>query len=633
ARYRLRHTPPRYSVPLTLEIGEGAAAQRRRFDEFAALGRIAFNFDFSSTLGDYLRESAPLVTCDVDDLVVNGDFSQPPIAFDLEIESAISGVPDAWTLARGMVARGRRVADGPVVLALWATSANGVLRPARLLQEVPVGAGCAYQLRFYYAAPFNAASRWMLRWLDADGAELGEDGAALPARTRGLRDVPMRDLLPYEARLAAPAGATLAEIAFEIDAPDEDDDDDDDGGIAFAVGLVPQLLLAGASFTPTSEALTNTHFWVGTTIARPEQQPLFVPDGWTLEGGIAFREDSGGILVIEADAQTATLTQVAPITAGARYHLRLEGQAGTADAALELYWLDADLAPIGQPERVSIGVYAFGAHLWSGSAPASAASAAVQVVIPAGAALLLNSIHLLREQEQVATLRFLAESPGHLKVSDLRVSFDQPAPPPALLPLDLLTPQPRTDDAGVQGLTPGALRGQGLTPGALRGQGLTPGALRGQALTPGALQGAVFASTLTANLPRASAFADRPVDIVSGIGARFAEALRDLPQPVTTIRELAALHDDMPLPRANRERLLELRAAAEMIIDINVDVAAFSPLAGESLETLLARNTAEIARQSGQSAASAEHLLRKLRALRFLLQNDVFRALNLSDLA
>jgi hypothetical protein len=557
-------------------------------------------------------------------------------------------VPDAWALQRGTAARTQLVTGGPVALALSAAAAGGVLRPAELSQEIPVSAGCAYQLRFYYGLSFGTEARWGVQWLDADGADLGEEGAALlPFDDSGMHDVPTMALRPYEVRLTAPTDAARAEITFEIDAPDEEDDDDDGGGIAFAVRIaaLAQLLLAGASFTPTSEALSNPNFWVNELVAGQHSPSLMA---WTLENGTDERDLTTQQLIITAGSQSATLTQVAPITAGARYQLRLVGQADTADAALELYWLDADLQAIGQPERVRLGVYSIGTHLWSGSAPENAAAAAVQVVIPAGARLLLESIHLTREQEQSATLRFLAESPGHLKVSDVRVRYDLPTPPPALLPLDLNAPLPHSDDAAAQGLTPGALRGQGLTPGALRGQALTPGALRGQALTPGALRGqaltpgafrsarfagagAVSAAVVASANP--SPLADRPVALLSGVGARFAETLRDLPQPVSTIRELAALDTASPLPRANRERLLELRAAAEMVLDITIDLPAFAALAGEPLESLLARPAAEIARHSGQPHANAEHLLRKLRALRFLLQNDAFRALSLSDLA
>jgi GH25 family lysozyme M1 (1,4-beta-N-acetylmuramidase) len=80
ALFRLRSTPDRFSIPVQLKIGQDATAQMRSLDEFAPLGKVQFNFDFADTLTTYLTAStkASPSPCGTQDLVVNGDFANPP---------------------------------------------------------------------------------------------------------------------------------------------------------------------------------------------------------------------------------------------------------------------------------------------------------------------------------------------------------------------------------------------------------------------------------------------------------------------------------------------------------------------------------------------------------------------------
>jgi hypothetical protein len=132
--------------------------------------------------------------------------------------------------------------------------------------------------------------------------------------------------------------------------------------------------------------------------------------------------------------------------------------------------------------------------------------------------------------------------------------------------------------------------------------------------------------------PPRSPLADKPLDIVTGVGDRFSDVLGSLSPPVTTIAELAALDPDAEVAGIARERRLELKTKAEMITVITVEAAPFTTLADEPLETLLALPPADLARRAGQPAARAEQLQRDLRALRLLLKKDAFRSLSLSDL-
>lgn len=77
-RFRLRHTPDRFSIPIQLQLGEGANAVRQQFNEFAPLGRIEFSFDFADKLREYLTQPAQASPCGTGELLVNGSFDQPP---------------------------------------------------------------------------------------------------------------------------------------------------------------------------------------------------------------------------------------------------------------------------------------------------------------------------------------------------------------------------------------------------------------------------------------------------------------------------------------------------------------------------------------------------------------------------
>lgn len=77
AIFRLRNLPEQFTVPVQLQLGKEPNVVRRRLDEFAPLGRIEFQFDFSETLTEYLTTVVPQVSCGRDDRLINGDFRDP----------------------------------------------------------------------------------------------------------------------------------------------------------------------------------------------------------------------------------------------------------------------------------------------------------------------------------------------------------------------------------------------------------------------------------------------------------------------------------------------------------------------------------------------------------------------------
>jgi hypothetical protein len=230
---------------------------------------------------------------------------------------------------------------------------------------------------------------------------------------------------------------------------------------------------------------------------------------------------------------------------------------------------------------------------WAADAPADATQAEIRLVQPRGkGGLLVEYISLAQADTIGVPLTFLAEAPGELTVSNVRVAYDLPEPP----------------------------------------QPVGRGVPRGRALGFTMLSGAPPAATPGFAAVRRSPLLDSRVDLVAGVGERFLEILSGLPSPVTTVAELAALDPAVVIARIPRERRLELKAAAEMILDIDIAEVPFTTLAGEPLDALLALAPAELARRAGQSTDQAEQFQRKLRALRRLVKNDAFRRMRLSDL-
>jgi DNA-binding beta-propeller fold protein YncE/predicted flap endonuclease-1-like 5' DNA nuclease len=76
--FRLRHTPPRFQMPIELQVGTGDAAQRVSLERLAPMGRVDFSLDFdevAQAINKY-TESSGAVPCPEGEHLVNGDFSE-----------------------------------------------------------------------------------------------------------------------------------------------------------------------------------------------------------------------------------------------------------------------------------------------------------------------------------------------------------------------------------------------------------------------------------------------------------------------------------------------------------------------------------------------------------------------------
>lgn len=428
---------------------------------------------------------------------------------------------------------------------------------------------------------FADRSLWEIRWIDAQGQLIKSEAEELDTRDQFFPEID--GMSQSEARLVAPSGAAQAEIRF-IQPP---------------LGF---LLLDDVSFRPTSEALSNASFqqW------KVETGDQLSPVGWTCLGGWLDQEvdEETRLLSIRLRSdgpEDAVLAQTAEVVARERYELRVrarpapslttvsqsagnpEGRAIQQRARLELRWLDD--GPLGDPVILPLDGLDFPSHAWAGTVPAGTTRAEVRLVQPRSRGnLLVESVSLERADLVSVPLIFLGEAPGELTVSDLRVTYDLPAPPAAFKELR------ETAETAVQ-------------------------------------------MPVTKPKQRISALATQPAAIVAGVGKRFSVILNRLATPVRTIGKLAALDPAVKILGIPQERRLELKAAAEMVLDSTVECAApFSALADQPLETLMTLSAAELTRTAGQPRDRADRLQQKLRALRLLLNNKAFCQMRLSDL-
>lgn len=527
-----------------------------------------------------------------------------------------SQVPDGWKGETGRVVRvkwsGRVFAvlaappsflDKPVGLICLDGELSTLppMEPAELTQRIPVAGGCAYVLLFLFWGPFTLSQNqvakalhtspatmfaslpgikivpeietpsWEVRWLDSEDQLINSEGEKLGVRDQVFSSTD--GMLQSETRLVAPPGAAQAEIRFIQPPP----------GI---------LVLGDVSFRPICEVLHNGNLqqWEGASDSR-------VPAGWTLLGGWLdrVRDDVTGSILAKLGGggpEDAVLTQTVEVVAGESYELRVcaRPEFPSADdtanrllqqrARLELRWLDDGL--LGNPVILPLDGRGFSSYAWAGTAPSGATRAEIRLIQPRSRGnLLVKSVSLEQADLVSVPLIFLGEAPGELTVSDLRVTYDLPKPP--------APPE--------------------------------------QAL-PVTVAAAEVSPVVTATRPLI--LADAAIGIVAGVGERFSGFLNS--QRITTIAELAALDPEAEIADIPPERRLELKTAAEMIMALDMEAAAFAVLADESLDALLMLPPADLAGRSGRRPEQAAKLQRNLRALRLLLKNDDFRSLRLSDL-
>jgi len=477
----------------------------------------------------------------------------------------------------------------PIPLACSAAPGLGVTASggALLGQRLAVAAECSYRLGIVYSViaakeggpgcqPSSlAAPSWELQWFDAAGTALGQQGGKLATEAVD-RNTPAAG--PVDERLQAPPGATAAELRLLHPA-------------ASGYGLV----VAGVHFEPTPEAVVNGDFsqWQGPFGAQTPAN-WTVQSGWLELGGAPWENDGVRLLGTGDAPEDAVLTQTVAVKGGVDYELLVRARllpSGSLEDAnrplaqrprLELRWLAE--APLGEAVILPLDGPGFSGRALAATAPAGATGAELKLVQPLdqGLDLLVEQVQLTKSERVEVPLIFLGEAPGQLKVNDLRVAYDLPAPAD-----------------GPQGASLQRVM-----------------ALRSLAVERSSL-----------------ALADRPAAIVAGVGKRYTAILAQQPKPITTVGQLARLDPTSAIPGIFLERRLEIKAAAETILDLGAELAAFTSLYQESVMTLLTSPPEVVARQGGLATEQVRALQKKLRTQHLLLNNKALHGMTLADLA
>jgi hypothetical protein len=548
--------------------------------------------------------------------------------------------------------------------------------PAVLRQRVPVRGDRTYDLGSFFRTcwpvePETSAARrlreellptcieedsslaegawpyWEVRWLDGEGGLVSSERQFLdPDQSFPVDGYGMQWI---EARLTAPPEAVEAEIEFAQPPSPKGWPHD------------PILVLDDVSFKPVVESIQNGRF-VQWTVEASDESDEWVPVHWTKEGGavtLAVEEEEFAGVGLRGDGlEDTTLAQVVEVAGGRRYVLHARAKAefplagelqeipAEQHARLVLRWLDGDKA-VGEQVILLLDSRGFPTYAWSGNAPEGAREAEIQITQPRGeGSLSVESVSLALVDLVPVPLVFLAEAPGSLVVFNPTIIYE---PPPLADPLELKVTLP-AGRSRVARYQPKPKRPIIYRPPGFIIREFPVDVFPLDRLLPVTfgIRGAQFVERMVMaptavehrSLPAGPALAAAPVppplashpaDMVAGVSERVLGHLAALPEPATTIGALAKLEPaaEIDLPHGT---LLTLKAGAEMILALDLEIAPFARLANESLEDLVAMAPADLAVAANQPLARAERLQRGLRVLRLLLHNKAFGKLQLADL-
>jgi DNA-binding beta-propeller fold protein YncE len=332
--------------------------------------------------------------------------------------------PLEWNLTSGRVAP--KCLPEPLLRAIeLGQSGDAAISPSSLSQIAPVAAGCAYEFSFLAIADQPDAVAEVL-WLNSQCGLIKTDQIPIESRLaappKDPGGIPLAfaatgaatpGLALHRARLAAPAGADQAEVRFI--AP------------AGALAIIDSVSLMG-----TDETVINGDF-------RSESQGRL--DGWVVSPAVApgfsvIAFDDGAKLQ-NAGANAVALKQTIPAKSNRPFALEFQGQtkklsANQANPRIEARLLDTGGATIGAPIALEIFADNFGASVTNGTSPENAVQAEINLIIPPGIVLQVRQVSLRFSSTTQIPVTFVAQSPGELVVTDLKVAFEEAAvaPPP-----------------------------------------------------------------------------------------------------------------------------------------------------------------------------------------------------------
>jgi predicted flap endonuclease-1-like 5' DNA nuclease len=382
---RLLETPARFRMPIELRAGE----RRLTLERFEPLGRVDFALpesELAALVNDALAEVAAAACPQVDHLA-NADFAAWYDVDETEL-------PEEWELTAGTISRRH--------------PSGAFLGPASAVsQVVPVRGGCRYTLSIRFVPledPGDAVAEVLWR---------GPDCGAVRVDRVPLESSAKERTVVRRALFEAPADADEAEVRLVSD---------------LETVPVVEVFLGGTSGS----------------IANPDFQEIVREDGddalgtWTVEppGGVVAGVRGLATLLRNPTSVPASVSQRVDVAGGSAFELVLrarlaEAQPG-AEPRLELRWLRGEQASEEPDVSLPIARATFDRQLAAGEVPADGSGAELRLVLPAGAAILAESVSLRAETSVTTPIDVVAQSPGELRVRDAAVSYDlvePPAPP------------------------------------------------------------------------------------------------------------------------------------------------------------------------------------------------------------
>ena len=122
--------------------------------------------------------------------------------------------------------------------------------------------------------------------------------------------------------------------------------------------------------------------------------------------------------------------------------------------------------------------------------------------------------------------------------------------------------------------------------------------------------------------------ARQKVTIIAGIGENITQKLAGA--NIKTIGKLAGVKLGKKIAGITDNKLLELKAAAELVLSSTASSDVFSALADETLSSVLYYSATELTDKVNCSVEQIEQFQQRLRTLLFLLDNDIFQELKVS---
>jgi DNA-binding beta-propeller fold protein YncE len=346
----------------------------------------------------------------------------------MEFIAVGSRLPDEWSLTTGVV----QPICLPGTLGVFALLGqvnrrkSGSLPPNAISQVVPVAA-CPYVFSFRGIATGPDAVAELL-WSGPTCALLRTD--SIPISTTDPTATRVVQVPAHRLQATPPAGAVQVEVRFRVPGGD--------------VAALQAVLLAA-----TSEALANGDLQI---------QQNGAPANWTVNpatpGAALLSSTSNGVQVRNSGAGVSELVQKVPVPATKTFALEFRGSNVSAQKTgpnpqVQIQWLKADGSSAGAPNTLDISASGSDHFAATGAAPDAATQAEIHVAVPPGGVLQIHEVSFRFVETTSVPLTFIAQAPGELTISDLKVGFEiAPAPLPPVPAGGLCTPVPPVSDAG-----------------------------------------------------------------------------------------------------------------------------------------------------------------------------------------